>query len=97
MKKIKYAYAPGTIIQATDRQYKVDQNGSWRRIPTNLEVKGIVLKPDVPFHLDGRRTSDGAYCWCYECIEIYHPKVKKVDYSFLDEYVEKIKPAEEKT
>jgi len=89
-------YKPGTVIQATDRQYRVNERGEWRRIPTNLEVKGVVLKPDVPFHLDGLRTSDGWFCWCQDCIEIYHPKVKKVDYSFLDDYAEKMKPAKEK-
>lgn len=75
---IKSYWAPGTVIQASDRQYKVDQNGSWRRLPVQLEVKGVVLKPEVSFHFDGRRTEDGAWCWCAECLEIYHHKTKPV-------------------
>jgi hypothetical protein len=76
MRKLnKFLHAPGTVIQASDRQYRVDQNGSWRRLPPGQEVKGIALKPKVPFCLDGR-SSDGSFCWCFDCLKRYHPKVK---------------------
>lgn len=64
--------APGTIIQASDRQYRVNERGEWRRIPKYAEVEGQVKdKVEVPFHRDGRDPRTGAKCWCLPCVRFW--------------------------
>jgi hypothetical protein len=60
--------APGTIVQASDRQYRVNERGEWRRVPKHDEVKSEAERAEVPFHVKGRRPEDGQKCWCFPCI-----------------------------
>ena len=66
--KTRY-FEPGTIIQASDRQYRVWPDGSWRRIPKYAEVIGVppVVEP-IPFHVNLRDARTGVKCWCWDCL-----------------------------
>lgn len=66
MKKPKIRHPAGTIIQASDRQYRVNERGEFRHL--EHEIKGVfVPPPPKEFHRDGM-SFDGSKCWCSECI-----------------------------
>jgi len=62
-------HPPGTVIQASDRQYRVQPNGAWRRLPKYAEVKGILVDEYKPrkWCRDGVNW-DGSRCWCVDCL-----------------------------
>ena len=63
-------HPPGTIIQASDRQYRVSESGAWKRIPKYAEIIGVppVVEP-MPFHVGLRDARTGVKCWCNECLQ----------------------------
>lgn len=75
-KGIQVSYPAGTVIIASDRQYKVSENGEWRRLRKSEEVATKFKWPEKSFHLDGKSFTDG-FCWCFSCIKEFHPKYQE--------------------
>src|SRR5258708_1350478 len=79
----------GTVIRASDRQYTVTAAGNWRRMTKReesvvadawLKERGYAPKfesPGVSMHVSGRRTSDGAKCWCNDCLRERRAKMQR--------------------
>ena len=68
MSKPKKHFAPGTLVVASDKQYRVNSRGEWRKLEHPVETPGFV-KEEIPLCVNGRDARTGVKCWCYRCLE----------------------------